>query len=168
MSLSHIEGFAQMLMPREPTLFICPYCNTKDYTEVDFVYGGGTCFASFVSGVLCFPFGFFIPYFLTTFKDALHYCPKCSRQVGINKPCWFYKIFNKWNTHTRTLCSRQHLLNTTERKPLRPVSVKRISSSYSAQKMTRITDHPQGTTSESQLLRVFSKRKFQSNWVYLW
>ena len=65
----------------------CPICNQQIMTETEFKYGTCTfmavmaCCCLIPGGMLC-PC---VPLCFDTFKDVVHFCPKCHNRLGIYK-----------------------------------------------------------------------------------
>ncbi|XP_057300632.1 cell death-inducing p53-target protein 1-like [Hydractinia symbiolongicarpus] len=72
-----------------PVYTICPYCNQKVVTKTHFKRGRKNWYCCFC-----------LPYFLDVFKDVIHSCPKCNRQISIYNRfrLGFFKRDNMSNT----------------------------------------------------------------------
>ncbi|KAI6182398.1 Lipopolysaccharide-induced tumor necrosis factor-alpha factor-like protein [Aphelenchoides bicaudatus] len=72
-----------------PQLIDCPRCKHHGETEVRYVNGLMTWVSFFViliCGVFIFPLFFlWVPFFVESFKDCVHYCPQCHSWIGTYK-----------------------------------------------------------------------------------
>jgi len=79
-----MSGMPTMPKGRDPQKFLCPTCANPEITYVRYEWGFWTFIWFVIWLFVFFPLAF-LPVFVKSLKDAVHYCSNCGREVGRKK-----------------------------------------------------------------------------------